>query len=1054
MNKGLLKIALLSVVCGSIPVAFTSCKDYDDDIDRLNKEVAENKSAIDNISQQVSQGGVIKSVAPTADGKGIVITVEVNGKTENYTIKNGENGKDATIWTIDADGYWCENGVRTNYKAVGEQGKPGENGKPGEDGKPGATGNPGDYYKPNAEGYFDLYTWDAAKGEYILKQKNAISYATANDHVTAVETANDVFLFGIEGSEGVIVLAKTGALRSLVFKPDFYYQGIEAMDAATFKFDALSVKAVNADGNFAGDKPTVGNEVSMTPALVANYYLNPSSANIDNIFDLSFITEDLEYVRSASSVTAKIFDRKAENGILTVKANLQGDIKAIAEDEMVTVLALQARLNEKAAAADTVITSDYAAVKASYYTDIDLAVPATAVGVNLNNPAKPNHWWTTAEEAINAAPALQIAWNNAQGLDISKYIQADYTNSKGNHVAWSKPVKDYGFKYEYALVGYTDGNNNTSQSAHAALNPANNAIVRAQMPKDGHAQAWGAEQNKATLGRMPLVRVCLVDTVTASRPVAAVAYVKLEIVEPGAVAPEDAITPVNFGFGNGYTVSCSQTPQTFKLTWSQIEEKILAELNMSKATFEKNYTLKMKDAANNIAQQVTVAADKSITNAATEYGVVTKSPDPTLPQGTEVVEWTIDANSVFNYFTGATKPTKMSVTIVYDGNPGTAYAKNHVAITLTWTPSPLNIDPKASVDNNSKIAELWFTYNSPTSAADGGLKQETHLNVAVPVGTFTDASKCTFVNHLLYPFVGNKVGMTGLDATTYPDYVSTKTTFAFIPVENAPRKVQGMSGAEYTLSAEGNYLKAKLGVNEETIAEIDNNNVENGVSAPIVTFQKGIYAKDILNYCDAQDLGEGRTLSATIGIAATNSCGKHLTIDNEKYNVRFLRPVTAKMTGAPVLKDGEDNGSSMQVANFLSFKDWRNIPFTDANKYMTYYGVKGVVVGQLNPVKGTVDVATDADITKYVTTNLNGGNIGDDSSKPVTYLSSILPDIRLTYNKSTALSLTNIGTLTYYNAGNVLGYAFDIRVPFVVEYEWGYVECFLTIKIDPTIGQQ
>ncbi|MDE5979158.1 MAG: hypothetical protein K2G84_03880, partial [Muribaculaceae bacterium] len=189
MNKGLLKIALLSVVCGSMPVAFTSCKDYDDDIDRLNKEVAENKSAIDNISQQVSQGGVIKSVAPTADGKGIVITVEVNGKTQDYTIKNGENGKDASVWTIDADGYWCENGVRTNYKAVGEQGKPGE------DGKPGATGNPGDFYKPNAEGYFDLYTWDAAKGEYILKQKNAVSYATANDHVTAVVTANDVFLY-------------------------------------------------------------------------------------------------------------------------------------------------------------------------------------------------------------------------------------------------------------------------------------------------------------------------------------------------------------------------------------------------------------------------------------------------------------------------------------------------------------------------------------------------------------------------------------------------------------------------------------------------------------------------------------------------------------------------------------------------------------------------------------------------------------------------------------------------------------------------------------------
>lgn len=1066
MNKGLLKIALLSVVCGSIPVAFTSCKDYDDDIDRLNKEVAENKSAIDNISQQVSQGGVIKSVAPTSDGKGIVITVEVNGKTENYTIKNGENGKDATIWTIDADGYWCENGVRTNYKAVGEKG---EQGKPGEDGKPGATGNPGDYYKPNAEGYFDLYTWDAAKGEYILKQKNAISYATANDHVTAVETANDVFLYGIEGSEGVIVLAKTGALRSLVFKPDFYYQGIEAMDAATFKFDALSVKAVNADGNFASDKPVVGKEVSMTPALVANYYLNPSSANIDNIFDLSFITEDLAYVRS-SSVTAQIFDRKAENGILTVKANLQGDIKAIAEDEMVTVLALQARLNEKAAATDTVITSDYAAVKASYYTDIDLAVPATAVGVTLDNPAKPNHWWTTAEEAINAPAALQIAWNNDQGLDISKYIQADYTNSKGNHIAWAKPVNDYGFKYEYALVGYVDGNNNTSQSAHAALNPANNAIVRAQMPTEqGKAQPWGAAQNKASLGRMPLVRVCLVDTVTASRPVAAVAYVKLQIVEPGAVAPEDAITPVNFDFGKAYTVSCSESPEVFTLTWAQIEAKVLAALNMSKATFEKNYELRMdtKTSDQYDAQQVVISDNKAINEVpqGQEYGVVTKKPDPTLPQGTEVIAWSLPANFVYEYFTGTTKPKDISVVIVYDGKPGTAYAKNHVAITLKWTPSPLNVDPKAAIDDNSKIAELWFTYNSPTSAADGGLKQETHLNVAVPVGTFTDDSKCTFVNKLLYPFVGNKVGITGLDATTYPAYVNPKATFAFVDIEQASKEATGMSGAKYTLghSDDGKTLTATLNGRTQTVATINPSTWEIAFNADP---EKNGYAKDLLNYKAANQtyimdgkevngLDKNMTLTATIGISALNSCDKPIKdLTNNTYNVRFLRPVTVEMKGNPVLKDGVDNGSSMQVANYLSFIDWRDIAFTDANKYLLYYGVDGVVVGELDAVNGTVVEAQGSDITKYVTTNLNGGNIGDDPTKPVTYLSSILPDIRLTYNKANPISLTNIGTLTYYNAGNVLGYAFNIRVPFVVKYKWGYVECFLTVKIDPTIGQQ
>lgn len=1040
MNKGLLKIALLSVVCGSMPVAFTSCKDYDDDIERLNKEVAENKTAIDNISQQVSQGGVITSVVPTADGKGIVITVEKNGQTESYTIKNGEDGTDAKVWTIDAEGYWCEDGVRTSYKAVGQKGDPGKDGTNGDKGDKGDQGNPGDYYKPNAEGYFDLYTWDPATKAYVLKQKNAVSYATANDHVTAVVTANDVYLYGVEGSEGVIVLAKTGALRGLVFKPDFYYNGIEAMDAATFKYDGMKVNHVDADGNFATDKPIVGNSVSMTPALVANYYLNPSSANVDNIYNLEFITEDLAFARS-SAVSAKIFDRSAKGGILTVKANLQGDVKDIAEDEMVTVLALKARLNEKAAATDTVITSDFAAVKASYYTNIDLSVPAKASGVVYGNMVD-KHWYTTAAEAIAAPAALQIAWNNSEGLDLSKFIQADYTNTKGHHIAWAKPVNEYGFKYEYALVGYTDGNNQTSQSAHAALNPNDRSVVRAQMPKDGKAQPWGAEQNKATLGRMPLVRVCLVDTVTASKPVAAVAYVKLEIVTPGEVAPEDAITPVGFEFKDGYTVSCSTNDRMFKLTWSNVEEKILAALNMSKSTFEMNYDLRMEDITNNIAQQVVIANNKTISNATVKYGVVTKKPDPDLPQGTEVITWTLKANDVYEYFTGSTHPKQMSVIVVYDGKEGTAYANSHVTITLTWTPTPLNVDPTAAVDDASKIAELWFTYNSPTSAADGGLKQETHLNVAVPNNNLT-AAACTYENNLLYPFVGNKVGLTGLDTSVYTDYTTTYNTFVFAPtVAYTDEYVTGMSGAQYKVTGDGVSLKAThKGSNKtETIAVINN-------ATHTVTYQESLYAKDLLNYKGAQQLLKNETLAATIEISAKNGCDKPVTVSNNAYNVRFLRPVTVEMKGNPTLKDGVDNGSSLEVANFLSFIDWRNIAFTDANQYINYYGVEGVIVGELDPANGTVKEATGTDITKYVTTDLNGGNI--ETQK----LISVLPDIQLTYTTANPVSLRNIGVLTYHNAGNVLGKAFRIKVPFVVKYKWGYVECSLYVTIDPTIGQ-
>lgn len=1087
MNKSLLKVALLSLVCTSMPLSFSSCKDYDGDINDLQQQINECKSTVDNIIANVAQGGIITSVVKTADGKGVVITVDKNGKTESFTITNGENGKDgkdgkdADVWTIGTDGYWYKNGEKTDYRAIGEkgdkgdtgatgpqgpqgpqgetgpqgpqgpqgetgpqgpQGPQGETGSQGPQGPQGAQGNPGDFYKPNNEGYFDLYSWNPQTGKYELKEKNAFKYIVSGEQrITAMLTSNDVYLYGVDGVEGALVLARTGALRSLVFKPDFYYHGIEAMDAATFKFTGMSVKKVNADGNYSTDAPTMGGLVQMTPALVANYHLNPSSANIDDIAELSFITENLNYTRAASGLTARIFDRSAANGILTVKANLQGDIKEIEGDEMVTVLALKARLNQKASVTDTAIVSDYAAVKASYYTDIDLSLPKnhpTTVSTLPNN-----HWYTTALDAINADPVIEIEYDNEEGINIAKYIQADYTNSKGNHVAWAKPVNEYGFKYEYALVGYTDGNNNTSQSAHAALNPAAPSFVRAQMTEGGKAQPWGSKQAKASIGRMPLVRVSLVDTVSTSRPVAAVAYVKLMIVDKIEV-PEQNLITVEYPFGNGYTVSCSDQATNFQLTWSQVEERVLAHpgVNMSKETFEQNYELKMVTNSSTVVQQVIIGSDNSISNASGNnvHGEVVKLPDPTIPQGTETIKWSIPANDVYEWFTGTEKPKNLSVVVVYQGKQGTRFAESKIALVLNWTPNPLHITPTVNLDDASKISELWFSFNSDKSASDGGLKQENHLNVKVPAGNY-NSSACTYVNNLLYPFVGNKLGMTGLESY-YTDYKNPTAIFNFAPITNAPSTVTGVSGAQYDLLAQGTLLKAKIkGTGAiETIAVIDNSNA----AQPTVTYQEGDFAKDILSYAGAQELGRGQTLSATIAVTAVNGCDKPLTVTNNTYNVRFLRPVTVTADKAGKLTDGLDNGSSIEIAKYLHFIDWRKYDFKDHPQYFDYYGVKGVFVGEFK--NGQLVKANPNDITGAVYTDLNGANFNKT-------LKEILPDINLSYTQASTINLSQVGVLNYKNGGNVLGYEFRIMVPFVVEYKWGYVLVPMTITVQPTVGQ-
>lgn len=68
MNKGLLKLALLSMVCASMPMAITSCKDYDGDIDNLHKTDDGLQKQIDQLSEALKgyQGDATNAAAAAA----------------------------------------------------------------------------------------------------------------------------------------------------------------------------------------------------------------------------------------------------------------------------------------------------------------------------------------------------------------------------------------------------------------------------------------------------------------------------------------------------------------------------------------------------------------------------------------------------------------------------------------------------------------------------------------------------------------------------------------------------------------------------------------------------------------------------------------------------------------------------------------------------------------------------------------------------------------------------------------------------------------------------
>lgn len=162
----------------------TSCKDYDDDINSLQKQIKANADKIAEIEKLVKGGSVITNVAQSETG--VTVTLS-NGKSFNLTNGKdgaqgaqgiqGEPGKPGTAWTIGEDGYWYCDGKKTDNLARGPKGEQGEQGIQGE---PGAAASV-EYYVPNPETHhFDIYK----DGKKV--KDSGISFVSAeNNTITA-----------------------------------------------------------------------------------------------------------------------------------------------------------------------------------------------------------------------------------------------------------------------------------------------------------------------------------------------------------------------------------------------------------------------------------------------------------------------------------------------------------------------------------------------------------------------------------------------------------------------------------------------------------------------------------------------------------------------------------------------------------------------------------------------------------------------------------------------------------------------------------------------------
>ena len=1011
-----------ALLMGALTIAsvstFTSCKDYDDDISSLQSQIDKLNEMVSKIQGQIDKGAILTSVSPVENGVKLTLS---NG--DSYTITNGKDGakgangaagapgtpgKDADIWKIGDDGYWYKNETKTDWKAVGTDGAAGAAGTAG------TAGKDGKYYVPNPQtGTFFVYG-DGDKDAY----DSGVSYL-ASGIITATWTTDVLTLNGVKNEAGEqIVINLTTDLKALVFSPEYYYQGIEAFEMATYKFKPKTVKAVDPDGNYKTDAPTTASTFfNYAPDMTASYFLNPANAKVEDKAELfSFISADKKYVTRGTEPKRDFRVEKVDlskSGMVTVHTKYNGDaVKTIAADNQVTVLALQYK------GVNGTVTSDFAAVRATAYTDLQLNLASV--------PHDCNHLYATAAEAINHAAQANLKYNDDKGIDLRELINTDRVYEGGACLGWDKNakedlVKQAGFKYSFELVGYHKGANETSQSAHAAI-AADGYTMRAQMPDGGNQQPYGysAEkannlQNPATMNREPLVRVILTDTV--NNKIASVGYLKFKITDKDTqdqqqVFPMATVT-------TPYTIDCDDNNVMKQdLKWFDIEEQIIAQLSLSKTQFETTYDY--EGAALDLDQFDKAELNTTALLPVNKIGVVQHTTQDVNGTETEVLKWAVNNQQAYAAF----KAGKTSLTTYIrftKKTDATSVAKpdyvnsadKYVYVKFTWTPSEINLTPSTAFDNGSKIVSYWYGANKLD--ANSGFA-EIHGNVEavgstdnLKNGAITAAADDEFVFNISNTLKGNKLAVNEMAAPYAGLNSKLVLTYEFVTGHGLYANAAG--DAIFT-----DPLLANL------VATL---NKTTGVVS-----MKGcsLEAKEKLN-AYAPKTGEVNTLdkvlTARVKVVATMCGDIDVPVSNKEFDVKFIRPISITDATAKFI-DGVTTTAPLK----LTFVDWRGYNFVGTRvptaNYFTYYGVKSI--------------ALDIDNAK---TNLNNNwndKLGELTSK-----------IKLDFAAPTPAQIAaeDFGTITYSNNGSTVG-TFQVKIPATVTYDWGELKTEVVVTIEKT----
>ena len=835
------------------------------------------------------------------------------------------------------------------------------------------------------------------------------------DEIAAVKEIADKNAAAIDGIQKSLVEANSNLLyeskrlKSLVFAPTAYVDGIECIKFVTLKYKNWEKYYADA-ANGTDTKLYYIDDANTT----VEYLVNPENVLKSDITALSYISNEATNTRAVNQdapLDVKSFDIK--NGVMTVKLGKKNTESFGIDRDKFTVVSLKATLSDKFLTEEEVKNGEKAEVYSDWARIYETAVTPYIHNV-LTNTETPNHthhegasaahFWTFSQAygSLTADPAstkLPTSYNDqhvakevvyTESIDLMTLVEV--CDNAGKHYDPAAYGLEFKFKVmDYLLQNENDATDATNQWYFAKLDEETKTILTST------ARDNETEKNRDAIGRQPMIQVVLFDKI--NNKTVDVKYFKIKWVANTPDAP--SVTVKDFGelgaFTEAYGCSISVQKRVLEQTVNALYT-FAGTSGMSRDEFHQTYEL--------------------VPGLYASLAEINKAnPDPLNTVDTFVEQPdNSGAGQTWNYlYTINTAGHKMSIDEYLAGKKEfTVYgyfrnkinSNERIAFALKFT---LTIN-KMGLDGYNLDQTMWandLRHINPALETDANLGNATYATTQI-------------VGSLLEGYIKN--GQTPGDVIEMMKKVNGNTPNAKFVFDE---KVVATWGEGWTVSADGSTLLKGLVVAatvHPTLGTIQLKESNNGASNSVPTTA----AKELV----------GNT--APVKIVA-DWCD--ITDEMEMRNVKFLTPLAFSSNEAQVeLYDITAGGSSeATIAGKLQIKEvyttnkrvvWDNKTTNSETKpaLVAWYKVSTPVYDVAN---AKTNITLDGVIGNECTTKLSDLKNSNGTQK---YTVAVDPAT---------------SKVTFHNmSGNAIGQSFKIEIPVTVTTKW---QDGMTAKIVVTV---